>query len=1117
MKRLSNIRLINWYHMEDATIPINGSALFMGDNGSGKSTILDAIQFALVADLTQVKFNQAANEHAARSLQGYTRWMTNTSGTKETHEFNRGDCTSFVLLEFLEPAPGRASPLPFVVGAIIDSFRDGRDPNRLHFIMNEASVHDVSIFRDNSRVPLSTAEFRQKHATRKGFFYSREPGPYRENLLTRLGKLSPDFTKILVKALAFKPLGQVHQFVMDFLLDERRLDTESLQANLANYKALEQKALEAERRIEQLNKISSCSQELARAREEILNHRYLEVRAKAGIQEETIASKGEELKKTESEKTGIIDELALRRAEQDRCEQALGSAWKALSESSGFLERERTKDRLEHAQAEKKQLEASIAEARTASEAIRAAAAELAAYAHLSPVLADNKSAKDSANGPDFFRALSEEAWAALQRTGIEISSLKEQGKALQEKLEGLKKGVRPYEKEVRTLKQLIEDEIGCQAPLLCELLEVSDEKWQAAIEGYLNTRRFDIVLDPKHFRQALSLYEKNKRQLAIHGVGLVDSEKVARSAPKAKTGSLAEIVASENHWAKTYADFILGDVIRCDTEQELRKHHRAITPTCMVYQNYAARQTPFHVYDTWYIGSRGRTRLIEMNQAALRKMAEELTSKAATYAQCEKFHALARSLELHAAKASALDGHLEHNEKLQTEIAHLAAHLATISTNEIEILERKVEALRSDKTELTNRIENLRVSEGQKIEKIKSLNEVIAFAIRERDRQLAELAIEFGSEERKRNLAGLNERYAEELKKKGAAAEVVRIFEAQRKNRETRVSNLLEELATLRTAYNNQFGFSAPVQGDDATPYSKELDSWKESRLPEYRQKIEKAKESALQQLMEDVVHKLRENLDLIPMQFDQINRALRGFSFGMDQYQFTHRIKKEFEPFEKLIREAALYERQPLFETSWKERFRDGGALEALFGSMTSGSNASVQQELQQFSDYRQYYEYDLKVLHPDGTHSMYSHVNRWKSGGETQTPYYIAVLASLYRMYRLKGEAAGKQRATIGLVILDEAFNKMDEDHLKATLEFTQRLGLQLIMATPKERAEFIIPHVESCWIVAKDPIDGRAFLLDYHQDLDTKTPDDLLEQEESLHVSKAELDAEPTRAP
>ena len=60
MKQLTNIRLVNWHLFENTTIPCHGTTYFIGTNGVGKSTILDAIQFALVGGQRDVKFNQAA-------------------------------------------------------------------------------------------------------------------------------------------------------------------------------------------------------------------------------------------------------------------------------------------------------------------------------------------------------------------------------------------------------------------------------------------------------------------------------------------------------------------------------------------------------------------------------------------------------------------------------------------------------------------------------------------------------------------------------------------------------------------------------------------------------------------------------------------------------------------------------------------------------------------------------------------------------------------------------------------------------------------------------------------------------------------------------------------------
>jgi len=121
--------------------------------------------------------------------------------------------------------------------------------------------------------------------------------------------------------------------------------------------------------------------------------------------------------------------------------------------------------------------------------------------------------------------------------------------------------------------------------------------------------------------------------------------------------------------------------------------------------------------------------------------------------------------------------------------------------------------------------------------------------------------------------------------------------------------------------------------------------------------------------------------------------------------------------------------------------------------------------------------------------------------KSGGETQTPYYIAVLASMYRLYMSRSRDG---RPTCGVVLLDEAFGKMDESRIEATLTFARNLGLQLVLATPKERSELVAPRVGRSLLIHKDPMSGLPTVLDFTKELARDAESDALPEDGAAHA-------------
>ena len=73
MKKLERMLLINWHYISKEMIEFSNINFLTGKNGSGKSTIIDALQLLLLGDTRGNFFNKAANDRTERTLEGYLR------------------------------------------------------------------------------------------------------------------------------------------------------------------------------------------------------------------------------------------------------------------------------------------------------------------------------------------------------------------------------------------------------------------------------------------------------------------------------------------------------------------------------------------------------------------------------------------------------------------------------------------------------------------------------------------------------------------------------------------------------------------------------------------------------------------------------------------------------------------------------------------------------------------------------------------------------------------------------------------------------------------------------------------------------------------------------------
>ena len=164
-------------------------------------------------------------------------------------------------------------------------------------------------------------------------------------------------------------------------------------------------------------------------------------------------------------------------------------------------------------------------------------------------------------------------------------------------------------------------------------------------------------------------------------------------------------------------------------------------------------------------------------------------------------------------------------------------------------------------------------------------------------------------------------------------------------------------------------------------------------------------------------------------------------------------------------------------LFALPFQQKY--GSLLKACSNQIATSDdtqiNARKQSELQQnierFTDFRTYLKFDLETTDQNGSKQLLSQTLNIKSGGETQTPFYIAVLASFAQLYQVNNPSV-LAATRFRLVVFDEAFNKMDSDRIVESVRLLRKMGLQAIICTPPDKLPDIMPLADRTHLVIKE---------------------------------------------
>ena len=126
-----------------------------------------------------------------------------------------------------------------------------------------------------------------------------------------------------------------------------------------------------------------------------------------------------------------------------------------------------------------------------------------------------------------------------------------------------------------------------------------------------------------------------------------------------------------------------------------------------------------------------------------------------------------------------------------------------------------------------------------------------------------------------------------------------------------------------------------------------------------------------------------------------------------------------------------------------------------------------------MEKYADYRTYLSFDMQqiIRSEEGQIKLkLSKMLKKNSGGEGQNPLYVALLASFAQAYRINMPSRLLRNPTIRLVVLDEAFSKMDGEKVASCIGLIRSLGFQVIISATNDKIQNYLENVDKTFVFA-----------------------------------------------
>jgi len=649
------------------------------------------------------------------------------------------------------------------------------------------------------------------------------------------------------------------------------------------------------------------------------------------------------------------------------------------------------------------------------------------------------------------------------------------------ERLENKKVSYPPYVQ--RALDAINSDCPKADPRVLCDHVEIKDERWQMAIEGYMGGARFSILVDEHYEAESICIVRqlsgRDNRAKVIQGEkARLDSEKINQPSK-----SIVRVMEFTHITAMHYLTASYGPVLMVDNAEELKFTRRGLTSDGMAAGSYSMWRCDLSDADLVF-GVAARERALKAKQLELIAITEEWQKANDLMQQLGRVLDSVRSLkELNYAESLAsimtIQRDVQKNENL----------LAQLDLSEHDNFEKKFNDLKQQEKELKNLHTSLVKKKGElelhieniskECKRLSDLQEKTLESVEQCEKNLRAISSlweSFNVEERLATAdmesVGLNEviskNFREEIEKQLRDSERKLDKTIQQHNDQCMPTDVLLYDAYASNFDNKLFGLICNTHKQIDIIYNR----LKNNILFEKRKELKQLKDVFNNAFVTHLCHTIHQAVQSGKRQIELLNKELQNHKFGTDQesFRFDSKWKTEYREyarfFEEIIKQPMLGDDVGLFDMQLSEKSEK--VRDQLMEMLINEDEIKALKELDRIADYRNYQHYEI-YKEVEGKEPIALSEYGTGSGGQLETPAYIIRSAAITSAFRFS-EGANHLR----MVLVDEAFSKMDEPRSREVIDYlTNSLGLQLIFIMPSSKSGPFMDLISNEFVFAKCP--------------------------------------------